>query len=242
MTTKELMGRIGREIEQTRELPEAVRSVLRARTGDSVLVVDRDYRIVHWDGGMESLTGTLLDEVVGDRCFRVLQGELEGGEPFCAHGCPLMRLAEEGRPACGHEMRISTRSGRKRWASVSSLVVQTEEGPYLVHLLRDFQGAHDTLEMARGLIGLSFGDSAFPARGKENVPTLTARQAEVLALLSEGKSVKEMMRELFLAEATVRNHVRSLLLALGAHSQLEALATANRLGLLAEGRTGHRVG
>jgi hypothetical protein len=49
-----------------------------------------------------------------------------------------MQLARQGRPAPGHEMRISTRSGRKRWVSVSSLVLETEEGPYLVHLLRDF--------------------------------------------------------------------------------------------------------
>jgi PAS domain-containing protein len=73
------MGRIGQNFGRAHELPEAVRSILRARTGDSVLVVDRDYRIVHWDGAMESLTGTLADEVVGNRCFRVLQGEVEGG-------------------------------------------------------------------------------------------------------------------------------------------------------------------
>jgi PAS domain S-box-containing protein len=236
------MGELGRALGRGHDLPEAVRSLLRARTADSVLVVDRDYRIVHWDGGMESLTGTFADDVVGDRCFRVLQGELEGGDPLCVHGCPLMRLAKEGRPISSHEMRISTRSGRKRWVSFSSLVVDTEEGPYLVHLLRDFQGAHETLEMARGLIGLSFGDSAFPARSKENAPTLTPRQAEVLDLLSEGKSVKEMMSELFLAEATVRNHVRSLLLTLGAHSQLEVVAKAREMGLLAEGRTGRKAG
>jgi PAS domain-containing protein len=72
------MGSVGQNFGRAHKLPEAVRSVLRARTGDSVLVVDRDYRIVHWDGGMKLLTGTLADEVLGERCFRVLQGELEG--------------------------------------------------------------------------------------------------------------------------------------------------------------------
>ncbi|HSK82108.1 MAG TPA: PAS domain-containing protein, partial [Rubrobacter sp.] len=115
------MGRIGQNFGRAHELPEVVRSVLRARTGDSVLVVDRDYRIVHWDGAMELLTGTLADEVLGERCFRVLQGEVEGGNAFCAQRCPIMQLARQGRPARGHEMRISTRSGRKRWVSVSSL-------------------------------------------------------------------------------------------------------------------------
>lgn len=37
-TRREGMGKLGREIEQTHDLPEAVRNVLRACTGDLVLV------------------------------------------------------------------------------------------------------------------------------------------------------------------------------------------------------------
>ena len=133
-------------------------------------------------------------------------------------------------------MRINTRLAQKRWVGISNLTVETEEGPYLVHLLRDSQDAHDTLEMARGLIQLSSREEALPARRKSDVPTLTPRQLEVLNLLSEGKSVKEMGEELYLAEATMRNHVRSLLQALGAHSQLEVVAKAREKGLLTEGR------
>jgi hypothetical protein len=44
--------------------------------------------------------------------------------------------------------------------SASNFTVETEEGPYLVHLLRDTQGTHDTLEMARGLIQLSSKEDA----------------------------------------------------------------------------------
>ncbi len=55
----------------------------------------------------------------------------------------------------------------------------------------------------------------------------------MLRLLSEGKSVRYIGKELYLSEATVRNHVRSLLQALGAHSQLEVLAKAREVGILA---------
>ena len=55
----------------------------------------------------------------------------------------------------------------------------------------------------------------------------------MLALLAGGKPASEIGGELFLSEATVRNHIRALLLALGAHSQLEALARAREAGLLA---------
>jgi DNA-binding NarL/FixJ family response regulator len=100
-----------------------------------------------------------------------------------------------------------------------------------VHLLRDSQGTHDALEMARGLIQLSSKEGA-PAPKRKDIPALTPRQLEVLQLLSEGKSVKEIGKELYLSEATVRNHVRSLLQTLGAHSQLEVLAKAREMGIL----------
>ena len=115
--------------------------------------------------------------------------------------------------------------------SASNLTVKTEEGPYLVHLLRDSQGTHDALEMARGLIQLSSKEDA-PAPRRKHAPALTPRQLEVLRLLSEGKSAREIGGELYLSQATVRNHIRSLLQALGVHSQLEVLAKAREMGLL----------
>jgi PAS domain S-box-containing protein len=219
---------------QARELPPAVRSLIEARTGDAVFIVGPDYRIVYWDELMESLTGTLSEEAVGRRCFGVVLGEREGGGTFCAHGCSVMHLAKEGRPVSSYDMRIRTRSGERRSVNVSNLTVQDVEGPYLVHLLRDSQGTHDTLEMARGLIQLSSKKEALAPDGKRgrDVPALTPRQLEVLKLLSEGKSVREIGKGLYLSEATVRNHVRSLLQALGAHSQLEVLARAREMGIL----------
>jgi DNA-binding NarL/FixJ family response regulator len=140
-----------------------------------------------------------------------------------------MHLSQEGRPVSSYEMRIRTRSGR-RWVSASNLTIESEEGPYLVHLLRDAQGTHDTLEMARGLIQIS-SKGAAPAPRRKDVPALTPRQLEVLRLLSEGKNAREIGGELYLSQATVRNHIRALFQALGAHSQLEVLAKAREVGL-----------
>ena len=160
-----------------------------------------------------------------------VMGEGEGGQPFCAHGCSVMHLARAHRPVSSYEMRIRTRSGRRRWANASNLTIETEEGPYLVHLLRDSQGTHDTLEMARGLIQLSSKGEA-PVPSRRDVPALTPRQLEVLKLLSEGKNAKEIGGALYLSQATVRNHIRSLFQALGVHSQLEVLAKAREMGIL----------
>jgi PAS domain S-box-containing protein len=56
---------------------------------------------------------------------------------------------------------------------------------------------------------------------------LTPRQAEVLELLERGRTPKEIAAELHLSVETVRNHVKKLLRAVGAHSRLEAVAIAN---------------
>ena len=213
------------------ELPETVKVLIEARTGDAVYVVGPAYTIVHWDPNMESLSGVLSEEALGRPCYEAVMGEAEGGRLFCAHGCSVMHLAREGRPVSSYEMRIRTRSGGKRWVSASNLTIESEEGPYLVHLLRNAQGTHDTLEMARGLIRLSSKEED-PAPIRKDGPALTPRQLEVLKLLSEGKSAREIGRELYLSQATVRNHIRALLQALGAHSQLEVLAKARELGFL----------
>ena len=83
------------------------------------------------------------------------------------------------------------------------------------------------MELARGARTTPKASS-----GSADAPDLTARQMEVLRLLAEGKGVEEIRRDLFLSQATVRNHIRALLQALGAHSQLEAVARARKAGLL----------
>jgi PAS domain S-box-containing protein len=60
----------------------------------------------------------------------------------------------------------------------------------------------------------------------EPPPHLTPRQLEVLRLLEQGRSTKQIAAELHLSTETVRNHVRRLFRALGVNSRLEAVAAA----------------
>lgn len=61
---------------------------------------------------------------------------------------------------------------------------------------------------------------------------LTAREREILALLSGGADVPAIAGRLSIAPLTVRTHVRSLLAKLDAHSQLQAVARARALGII----------
>lgn len=65
----------------------------------------------------------------------------------------------------------------------------------------------------------------------EPAPVLTPRQAEVLALLVEGRSNKDIARRLGLGEGTVKGHVAGVLQALGVANRSAAAAIGARLAL-----------
>jgi DNA-binding NarL/FixJ family response regulator len=58
--------------------------------------------------------------------------------------------------------------------------------------------------------------------------------AEVLRLLSKGRSTAEIATELGLRQTTIRNHIASLLaaLALGVHTRLQAVIAARKACLI----------
>ncbi|MCL2586549.1 MAG: response regulator transcription factor [Streptosporangiales bacterium] len=60
---------------------------------------------------------------------------------------------------------------------------------------------------------------------------LTEREREVLALLAQGKSNREIGAELFITSKTASVHVSNILAKLGAASRTEAAAIAHREGV-----------
>lgn len=59
---------------------------------------------------------------------------------------------------------------------------------------------------------------------------LTAREAEVLTLVADGRSNRDIGRELFLSEATVKSHLVHIFAKLGVGSRTAAVARARELG------------
>jgi len=62
--------------------------------------------------------------------------------------------------------------------------------------------------------------------------TLTAREQEILRLLAEGLSSKEIARKLFISPKTVENHRANIMNKLDLHSTIELVRYAAKLGLI----------
>ncbi len=76
--------------------------------------------------------------------------------------------------------------------------------------------------------------SGDPGRGRPGVlSSLTRRELQVLELVAEGRSNREVAAELFIAEKTASLHVSHILAKLGVASRGQAGAVAHRLGLVA---------
>jgi DNA-binding NarL/FixJ family response regulator len=64
------------------------------------------------------------------------------------------------------------------------------------------------------------------------VPRLTDRELEVLRLVARGLNNKDVAKQLYISENTVKNHVRNILEKLQLHSRMEAVVYAVREKLL----------
>ncbi len=63
-------------------------------------------------------------------------------------------------------------------------------------------------------------------------PRLTDREMEVLRLVAKGLNNRDIAKELFISENTVKNHIRNILEKLQLHSRMEAVVYAVREKLL----------
>jgi DNA-binding NarL/FixJ family response regulator len=77
-----------------------------------------------------------------------------------------------------------------------------------------------------------FKQMSRPDRDQVSPLRLTDRELEVLRLVATGMNNREIARQLFISENTVKNHVRNILEKLQLHSRMEAVMYAVREKLL----------
>ena len=70
------------------------------------------------------------------------------------------------------------------------------------------------------------------SEAKSKNKTLTARQMQVLKLIAQGLSNKQIAYEMGVSEATVKLHINALLRAIGVTNRTQAVITAQKMGLI----------
>ena len=100
----------------------------------------------------------------------------------------------------------------------------------------------DTTELVRAIRAVVRNESAFDSRSAAAMvrslrvqtaqPALTERELKVLGLLAHGLSNKEIGKQIYISETTVKFHVRNVMRKLGAASRAEAVYEASKLGLI----------
>jgi PAS domain S-box-containing protein len=171
---------------------------------------DVNGRFVHINAAAERASGKLDAELLGHEMTYLLPREAHENVQ-----AQFRRAIERGEPT-DFETAFVDAGGHLRGARVQHLP------------LRD----GDTIV---GVLTLAFDVRRPPSEiiGRRPDPRLTLRQRQILELIGSGLSTAEVAKELSLSPETVRNHLRNASRELRAHTRVEAIAAAQRLGLLA---------
>ncbi len=213
---------------------------LLARSADGVFAVDTDQQVISWSTAAEELTGQRAEDVIGKPCYEIVAGTDYQGQIFCRRNCPAIRSARRGQSVPNFDLACN-RNGEETWLNVSIIPVPSGDlgGAMAIHLIRDVSQRRQAERLAQAAIdtvsqytsappGATAKAGPYPVPG----PSLTAREIEVLRLLTKGLPTRVLAEELGLSPATVRNHIQRLLPKLGVHSRLEAVVYAVRHGLI----------
>ena len=141
---------------------------------------------------------------------------------------------------------------RESNASIPCVVLSADESPATVSAALDAGAAGfipktaQSREMLGGLRSVLEGGVHFPVRVTRGMAlpppeaglvetgspmSLSSRQMDVLRMVIEGKSNKQICRELNLSESTVKTHMETIFRRLAVNSRTQAVVAATRLGL-----------
>lgn len=108
-------------------------------------------------------------------------------------------------------------------AGVEGYVLKGVGSKALAEILRSVRAGETYVPPVLAARMLASLKSAFDAPGPSNpISALTAREREILGLVSNGRSNKEVARELMLQEKTVKHHMTSVLSKLKVRNRTEA--------------------
>jgi DNA-binding CsgD family transcriptional regulator len=202
-------------------------------TAVAAFSTDREGRISDWNEGAKRLLGYQRKEVLGRKCHEIIQGTDLAGNRYCSEWCIPRGMAALGECIRPYSMDVGCRSGETVRVFCSILARSSEHSsPSLTHLLHIKPSIPDDYRQGESTAATTNQADGLDAAILAEQPKLTARELEVLRLLSAGAATQVIAASLFISSATVRTHVQAILRKIGAHSKLEAVSIAIRLRLI----------
>ena len=120
-------------------------------------------------------------------------------------------------------------------AGALGYLLKDVSGPELAEAIRTVAAGGSMIEpsVARKVVA-EFARLAPPTETakEELIEPLSEREIEILKLVAQGLTNKEIASKLYLAEGTVKNYVTSILQKIGARDRTQAALKARELGLL----------
>ena len=188
-------------------------------TGDPAFAVDRHGVVVLWNDASEQVFGYPSAEALGKKCWELLCGHDINGNRYCFENCPLIEMAFLHEPVHAFRSCFGTSSQEQKQFSVSCLTIFDKPGgELLLHICQPEQALPE--------------GSDRPALQGMHQEALSQREAEVLALLSEGVHTRDIAATLEISVRTVRTHIQHLMYKLQVHRRREAILEGKRLKLI----------
>ena len=173
--------------------------------------------------GRERADACVLDADLAGNCQPGALPEAIAGSP-----CTAFVVLADSPESAGFDGALA--------AGVHGAALKTDD---FVEVLRVLTGAAARLARRTGggaVLSLSAQAARRPVRPSARYPALdhmlTPREREVLARLVHGESTTSMARSMGVRLSTTRTHIDSVLIKLGVHSRLEAVAYAVREGII----------
>ncbi len=119
-------------------------------------------------------------------------------------------------------------------AGAKGFLLKATSGDDLARAIRTVASGQSLIDPAvtQRVVAAATRQAASPSSGVGLVEPLSERETEVLRLLAEGLSNREIAGRLFLAEGTVKNYVTNILQKIGARDRTQAALRGRELGLL----------
>jgi DNA-binding NarL/FixJ family response regulator len=172
-----------------------------------ILVVD-DHDVVHW--GFRLMLGQLpwVERCIGARNGEEAIAMCRRYEPHVA--LVDLFLGEESGPEVCERLRAEARA-----AGAAGFISKDSPASEIAKLVR--------------LVGA--GKTVFMDAPNPDLPALTDRESEILAMIAAGSTNREIASALYLSPHTVKEHTSTLYRKLGVRNRAEAVQRSQRLGL-----------